>query len=532
PAPLSRRARPARHRRDRGRSPAAGQVAAVPAHRRRRRQRPVGVLRRALPGRGAGPALLPRRRTGLQLGRPRTAGPLPGAAAPPAPPPRDRAGRGAHRGRGPARHGPGRHRPRAARPGAVRGALRARGADLRGDRARRRRHRRPGARGRAARQGGQAPRGAGGAIRPRGARGVSHARQARPGGARNGDTRDLPGLPRHPADQAGRLAGGAARRGRRRAERSARADQPPHPAPLVRHAPAARGSGRAGRAGAARPRLGHHHAAVHPGHRRLAARDPCGRPPPCPERGLDLSGTTPLPGTAGSGRPARDDDGTAHPSLPGLGSELIRPPRGAPRAPTRPRRRRQDTDVSPTSSQQLDIDLGPTGRPMPELPEPAPLDGHGPARIIVTVSEKRGVGQTTSVINLGAALPELGRRVLLVDLDPQGALSAGTGVNPYDLDVTVYNLLMERGHDVRSVIQETHTDNLDVLPANIDLSAAEVTLVNEVAREMALARVLRPVADEYDVIIIDCQPSLGLLTVNALAASHGVIIPLEAEYFA
>src|SRR5690606_29661309 len=167
-----------------------------------------------------------------------------------------------------------------------------------------------------------------------------------------------------------------------------------------------------------------------------------------------------------------------------------------------------------------------------ELPEPAPLDGHGPARIISMVNQKGGVGKTTSVINLGAALAELGRRVLLVDLDPQGALSAGTGVNPYDLDVTVYNLLMERGHDVRTVIQETETENLDVLPANIDLSAAEVTLVNEVAREMALARVLRPVADEYDVIIIDCQPSLGLLTVNALAASHGVIIPLEAEYFA
>ena len=188
--------------------------------------------------------------------------------------------------------------------------------------------------------------------------------------------------------------------------------------------------------------------------------------------------------------------------------------------------------MSRHSSQQLDIDLGPTGRPMPELPEPAPLDGHGPARIISMVNQKGGVGKTTSVINLGAALAELGRRVLLVDLDPQGALSAGTGVNPYDLDVTVYNLLMERGHDVRTVIQETETENLDVLPANIDLSAAEVTLVNEVAREMALARVLRPVADEYDVIIIDCQPSLGLLTVNALAASHGVIIPLEAEYFA
>src|SRR5699024_1496378 len=115
------------------------------------------------------------------------------------------------------------------------------------------------------------------------------------------------------------------------------------------------------------------------------------------------------------------------------------------RTPTRPRRRRQDTDVSSTSNQQLDIDLGPTGRPMPELPEPAPLDGHGPARIISMVNQKGGVGKTTSVINLGAALAELGRKVLLVDLDPQAALSAGMGVNPYELDISVYNLLMERG---------------------------------------------------------------------------------------
>jgi len=184
------------------------------------------------------------------------------------------------------------------------------------------------------------------------------------------------------------------------------------------------------------------------------------------------------------------------------------------------------------AKQTLDINLGPTGRPLPEFPQPAELDGHGPARVISMVNQKGGVGKTTSVISLGAALAELGRKVLLVDLDPQGALSAGTGVNSYELDVTVYNLLMDRRHDVHDVIQETSTENLDVLPANIDLSAAEVQLVNEVAREMSLARVLRPVMDEYDVVIIDCQPSLGLLTVNALAASHGVIIPLEPEYFA
>ena len=147
-------------------------------------------------------------------------------------------------------------------------------------------------------------------------------------------------------------------------------------------------------------------------------------------------------------------------------------------------------------------------------------------------NQKGGVGKTTTTINLGAALAEVGRRVLLVDFDPQGALSVGLGVPAHELDVTVYNLLIERGHDIRDVIKHTKSEGLDVLPANIDLSAAEVQLVGEVAREQILARVLRPVVDDYDVVLIDCQPSLGLLTVNALTAAHGVIIPLECEFFA
>ena len=175
---------------------------------------------------------------------------------------------------------------------------------------------------------------------------------------------------------------------------------------------------------------------------------------------------------------------------------------------------------------------GPTGRPLPDFPEPPPLSSHGPARIIAMCNQKGGVGKTTTTINLGAALAEYGRRVLLVDFDPQGALSVGLGVPTHQLDTTIYTLLVERGHDIRDVIQKTATENLDVVPANIDLSAAEVQLVGEAAREQILARVLRPVLDDYDVILVDCQPSLGLLTVNALTAAHGVIIPLETEYFA
>ncbi len=176
--------------------------------------------------------------------------------------------------------------------------------------------------------------------------------------------------------------------------------------------------------------------------------------------------------------------------------------------------------------------IGPTGRPMPNFPAPPPLSSHGPARIIAMCNQKGGVGKTTSTINLGAALAEYGRRVLLVDFDPQGALSVGLGINPHELDRTVYSLLMDRSTDIRDVIRPASVPDIDLLPANIDLSAAEVQLVGEVAREQVLARVLRPIVDDYDVVLIDCQPSLGLLTVNALTAAHGVVIPLECEFFA
>ncbi len=166
------------------------------------------------------------------------------------------------------------------------------------------------------------------------------------------------------------------------------------------------------------------------------------------------------------------------------------------------------------------------------FPEPPALRGHGPARVIAMCNQKGGVGKTTTTINLAAALAEYGRRVLIVDFDPQGAASAGLGINANELDRTVYTLLMDSKADIREVIQHTAVPGLDLIPANIDLSAAEVQLVNEVAREQALARVLRPVLDEYDAVVIDSQPSLGLLTVNALTAAHGVIIPLECEYFA
>jgi chromosome partitioning protein len=167
----------------------------------------------------------------------------------------------------------------------------------------------------------------------------------------------------------------------------------------------------------------------------------------------------------------------------------------------------------------------------PVFDTPAPLQNHGPARIIAMCNQKGGVGKTTTAINLASALAGYGRKVLLVDFDPQGALSAGLGIVAHDIK-TIYDLMVEKDLKVQDVILPTSVKNLDVIPANIDLSAAEVQLVNEVAREQILARVLKPVTDNYDVVIIDCQPSLGLLTVNALTAAHGVLIPLNCEFFA
>lgn len=172
------------------------------------------------------------------------------------------------------------------------------------------------------------------------------------------------------------------------------------------------------------------------------------------------------------------------------------------------------------------------GRDYETFPAPEPLQTHGPARVIAMCNQKGGVGKTTSSINIAGALSQYGRRVLIVDFDPQGAATVGLGINANAVEDTVYTALFNPRMDVHTVIQHTDFENLDIMPSNIDLSAAEVQLVTEVGREQVLAGVLRQVKDEYDVIIIDCQPSLGLLTVNALTAADGVIIPVAAEFFA
>jgi chromosome partitioning protein len=205
---------------------------------------------------------------------------------------------------------------------------------------------------------------------------------------------------------------------------------------------------------------------------------------------------------------------------------------GSAKNPVRaPKAGGRTTAARKSAATKDDGPIGPTGRPYHGFPTPAPLAAHGPARIIALCNQKGGVGKTTTTINLAAALAGYGRKVLAIDFDPQGALSAGLGIATHEIP-TVYDLLLDLKRDAHEVIVHTGVENLDLIPANIDLSAAEVHLVNEVAREMILSRVLQRVSREYDVILIDCQPSLGLLTVNALTASHGVLIPLECEFFA
>ena len=152
------------------------------------------------------------------------------------------------------------------------------------------------------------------------------------------------------------------------------------------------------------------------------------------------------------------------------------------------------------------------------------------AKIYALAQQKGGVGKTTTAINLGAALVERGRKVLLVDVDPQGALSAGLGLDPLELKQTIYNVL--RGEvDAHAVIHETDA-GCSLLPANIDLSASEIELVSEPGRERILKEKLSSVSDAYDYVLVDCPPSLSLLTLNALSAASGVIIPVQTQYFA
>ena len=153
------------------------------------------------------------------------------------------------------------------------------------------------------------------------------------------------------------------------------------------------------------------------------------------------------------------------------------------------------------------------------------------AKIFAIANQKGGVGKTTTAVNLAASLAATRKRVLLIDLDPQGNATTGSGVNKQDLALTVCDVLLNRT-PVSEVIVRVETSGFDVLPGNADLTAAEVGLLNEIGREKRLSIALKPVTDNYDFILIDCPPSLSMLTVNGLSAANGVIIPMQCEYFA
>jgi len=152
-------------------------------------------------------------------------------------------------------------------------------------------------------------------------------------------------------------------------------------------------------------------------------------------------------------------------------------------------------------------------------------------RVVAIANQKGGVGKTTTAVNLGAALAEEGFRVLVVDLDPQGNASTGLGLNPRDVTSSIYDVLMGTA-SLEDCIEPTSIRNLFVAPATIDLAGAEIELVPQISRELKLKRAVDAVREQYDLVLIDCPPSLGLLTVNGLAAADDVIVPIQCEYYA
>ncbi|MBC1420406.1 ParA family protein [Listeria seeligeri] len=153
------------------------------------------------------------------------------------------------------------------------------------------------------------------------------------------------------------------------------------------------------------------------------------------------------------------------------------------------------------------------------------------SKVIALANQKGGVGKTTTSVNLSSSLAFLGKKVLLVDIDPQGNASSGVGVNKGEIEHCIYDVLVD-DVAIQDVLQKTDLDNLNVIPATIQLAGAEVELVPAISREIRLKKAIDSIRDDYDYVIIDCPPSLGLLTLNALTAADSVLIPVQCEYYA
>ena len=180
----------------------------------------------------------------------------------------------------------------------------------------------------------------------------------------------------------------------------------------------------------------------------------------------------------------------------------------------------QSEEASPSEDESLSED---------ESPEPAPV--RPLPRILAVANQKGGVGKTTTAVNLGASLADLGYRTLVIDIDPQGNASTGLGIDTRNLETTMYDVVL-REVPLDDVVEPTAVRNLFVAPASLDLAGAEIELVPAFSRELRLRRALEAVIDDYDFVLIDCPPSLGLLTVNGMSAAHEVLVPIQCEYYA